>query len=48
MRVWATARRPLDVFDLKLRYVVNNLVRGAAGGAVLNSELFTRGGIKPH
>jgi aspartate-semialdehyde dehydrogenase len=29
-----------DVFDLRLRYVVNNLVRGAAGGAILNSELF--------
>jgi len=28
-----------DVFDLRLRYVVNNLVRGAAGGAILNSEL---------
>jgi len=29
-----------DVFDLRLTYVVNNLVRGAAGGAVLNSELW--------
>ena len=27
------------VFDLRLQYVVNNLVRGAAGGAILNSEL---------
>jgi aspartate-semialdehyde dehydrogenase len=30
------------VFDLRLQYVVNNLVRGAAGGAILNSELFMR------
>jgi aspartate-semialdehyde dehydrogenase len=29
-----------DFFDLRLRYVVNNLARGAAGGAILNSELF--------
>jgi aspartate-semialdehyde dehydrogenase len=29
-----------DIFDLRLRYVVNNIVRGAAGGAILNSELF--------
>jgi aspartate-semialdehyde dehydrogenase len=29
-----------EVFDLRLQYVVNNLVRGAAGGAILNSELF--------
>jgi aspartate-semialdehyde dehydrogenase len=29
-----------DVFDIRLQYVVNNLVRGAAGGAILNSELF--------
>jgi aspartate-semialdehyde dehydrogenase len=29
-----------DVFDLRLTYVVNNLVRGAAGGAVLNAELW--------
>ena len=28
------------VFDLRLQYVVNNLVRGAAGGAILNSERF--------
>jgi aspartate-semialdehyde dehydrogenase len=28
-----------DVFDLRLQFVVNNLVRGAAGGAILNSEL---------
>jgi aspartate-semialdehyde dehydrogenase len=28
-----------EVFDLRLQYVVNNLVRGAAGGAILNSEL---------
>lgn len=29
-----------DVFDLRLQYVVNNLTRGAAGGALLNSELY--------
>src|SRR5262249_29550186 len=28
-----------DVFDLRLQYVVNNLVRGAAGGAILNCDL---------
>lgn len=28
------------VFDLRLSYVVNNVVRGAAGGAILNSELW--------
>jgi aspartate-semialdehyde dehydrogenase len=28
------------VFDIRFQYVVNNLVRGAAGGAILNSELF--------
>jgi aspartate-semialdehyde dehydrogenase len=29
-----------DVFDLRLTYVVNNLIRGAAGGALLNAELW--------
>jgi aspartate-semialdehyde dehydrogenase len=29
-----------EVHDLRLTYVVNNLVRGAAGGAVLNAELW--------
>jgi aspartate-semialdehyde dehydrogenase len=29
-----------EVFDLRLSYVVNNVVRGAAGGAILNSELW--------
>lgn len=29
-----------EVFDLRLTYVVNNLVRGAAGGALLNAELW--------
>jgi len=29
-----------DIFDLRLQYVVNNLVRGAAGGAILNAELY--------
>lgn len=29
-----------DVFDLRLQFLVNNLVRGAAGGAVLNSDLY--------
>ena len=29
-----------DVYDLRLQFVVNNLVRGAAGGAVLNAELY--------
>ena len=28
------------IFDLRLTYVVNNLVRGAAGGALLNAELW--------
>lgn len=28
-----------EVFDLRLTYVVNNLVRGAAGAALLNAEL---------
>jgi aspartate-semialdehyde dehydrogenase len=29
-----------EVFDLRLTYVVNNLVRGAAGGVLLNAELW--------
>lgn len=29
-----------EVHDLRLTYVVNNLVRGAAGGALLNAELW--------
>lgn len=29
-----------DVFDLRFQYVVNNLVRGAAGGALLNGDLY--------
>ncbi|HEX8149374.1 MAG TPA: Asd/ArgC dimerization domain-containing protein [Pyrinomonadaceae bacterium] len=29
-----------DVYDLRLQYVVNNLIRGAAGGALLNAELY--------
>ena len=29
-----------DVFDLRLQYVVNNLIRGAAGSAILNAELY--------
>jgi aspartate-semialdehyde dehydrogenase len=29
-----------EVFDLRLTYVVNNLVRGAAGGALLNAEFW--------
>lgn len=28
------------IFDLRLQFVVNNLIRGAAGGAILNSELY--------
>lgn len=31
-----------DIFDVRLTYVVNNLVRGAAGGALLNAELWRR------
>jgi aspartate-semialdehyde dehydrogenase len=27
-----------EIFDLRLTFVVNNLIRGAAGGAVLNAE----------
>ncbi|WP_394829361.1 Asd/ArgC dimerization domain-containing protein [Pendulispora albinea] len=27
-----------EVYDVRLNYVVNNLIRGAAGGAVLNAE----------
>jgi aspartate-semialdehyde dehydrogenase len=37
-----------NVFNLRLRYVVNNLVRGTAGGAILNSELLCKKGIKPY
>src|SRR4029077_20546460 len=29
-----------EVYDLRLTYVVNNLIRGAAGGAVLNAEVY--------
>jgi aspartate-semialdehyde dehydrogenase len=29
-----------EVFDLRLTFVVNNLIRGAAGGALLNAELW--------
>lgn len=29
-----------EVFDLRLTFVVNNLIRGAAGGAVLNAEFW--------
>lgn len=29
-----------EVYDLRLSYVVNNLVRGAAGGAILNAEVY--------
>jgi aspartate-semialdehyde dehydrogenase len=29
-----------EVFDLRLQFLVNNLIRGAAGGAVLNSDLY--------
>jgi aspartate-semialdehyde dehydrogenase len=32
-----------EVFDLRLTYVVNNLVRGAAGAALLNAELWEAG-----
>ena len=32
-----------EVFDLRLTYVVNNLIRGAAGGALLNAELWEVG-----
>jgi aspartate-semialdehyde dehydrogenase len=28
-----------EVYDLRLTYVVNNLIRGAAGGAILNAEI---------
>jgi aspartate-semialdehyde dehydrogenase len=31
-----------EVFNLRLTYVVNNLIRGAAGGALLNAELWDR------
>jgi aspartate-semialdehyde dehydrogenase len=31
-----------DVHDIRLTYVVNNLIRGAAGGALLNAELWHR------
>jgi aspartate-semialdehyde dehydrogenase len=31
-----------EVFDVRLSFVVNNLVRGAAGGALLNAELWNR------
>jgi aspartate-semialdehyde dehydrogenase len=29
-----------EIFDLRLTYVVNNLVRGAAGGLLLNAEIW--------
>ncbi len=29
-----------DVYDLRYKYVVNNLIRGAAGGAILNAEVY--------
>ena len=29
-----------DIYDVRLQYVVNNLVRGAAGGAILNAEYY--------
>jgi aspartate-semialdehyde dehydrogenase len=29
-----------EVYDLRLTYVVNNVVRGAAGGAILNAEYY--------
>jgi aspartate-semialdehyde dehydrogenase len=29
-----------EVFDLRLTFVVNNLIRGAAGGALLNAEFW--------
>jgi aspartate-semialdehyde dehydrogenase len=29
-----------EVYSLRLTYVVNNLIRGAAGGAILNAEVF--------
>lgn len=32
-----------DLYDVRLTYVVNNLMRGAAGGALLNAELWTAG-----
>ncbi len=31
-----------EVYDLRLQLVVNNLVRGAAGGAILNAECYVR------
>ena len=31
-----------DVFDLRLQFLVNNLIRGAAGGAMLNGDLYLR------
>lgn len=31
-----------EVHDVRLSYVVNNLVRGAAGGAILNAETYLR------
>lgn len=32
-----------DLYDVRLTYVVNNLMRGAAGGALLNAELWAAG-----
>lgn len=29
-----------EIYDLRFSYVVNNLIRGAAGGAILNAEVF--------
>ena len=31
--------RPCEVFDVKFSVLVHNLVRGAAGAALLNAEL---------
>jgi aspartate-semialdehyde dehydrogenase len=31
-----------EVYDLRLQFVVNNLIRGAAGGAILNAECYAR------
>lgn len=34
--------RPCSILDYKFNLLVNNLVRGAAGGALLNAELFVK------
>ncbi len=40
--------RPDPVFDVKLVALGHNVVRGAAGGSILNAELALAQGLRPH